>query len=405
MDAFKPLRDSGRPLSSSWFRVCWGLAVLMGSIGPVAAEELRWLNDYNQARREALTKGAPLVIDFGTSNCYWCNKLDASTFRDPTVVNLMNEKFVSLKVDAQKNAPLTEALHIQSFPTLVLADPEGKIIGTVEGFVEADRFHEQLQKVLASVQNPEWMSRDFQEAAKAMAASDFTRAVALLKSITEDKKDRPIQLKARQVLSELEEQAAGRLAHARTLEDKGQTSEGIEVLTGLVRNYAGTPAATEGGQMLAAWSAKPEIKARERTRRARELLAQAREDYRSQAYLCCLDRCESLISGYADLAEAAEAAQLAAEIKGNPDWMRQACDTLSDRLGGLYVALAETWLAKGQPKEAILCLERVIQSFPGTRRAEAAQTRLAQIQGQPTQRTTFKIPKLDVDAEPKKPGQ
>src|SRR5258708_6345594 len=114
-------------------------------------------------------------------------------------------------------------------------------------------------------------------------------------------------------------------------------------------------------------AAKPEIKAQIRTRRAQELLAQAREDYRTQQFLCCLDRCEILASTYGDLAEGAEGGQLAAEIKNNPEWLHQACESLGDRLGGLYSALADTWLKKGQPQQAARYLERGIQAFPGTR--------------------------------------
>ena len=105
-----------------------------------------------------------------------------------------------------------------------------------------------------------------------------------------------------------------------------------------------------------------------------------------------MDRCEVLNASYADLSEAVEAMRLVAEIKNNPDWMRQACESLSDRLGILYLSLAETWIKKGQPHEAVVCLERVIQTLPGTRQAEVAQTRLAQLQGQPTGRADFKKP-------------
>ncbi len=122
----------------------------------------------------------------------------------------------------------------------------------------------------------------------------------------------------------------------------------------------------EGGRALNALAEKPEVKAQLRTRRARELLTQAREDYRTQQYLCCMDRCEVLNASYADLSEAVEAMRLVAEIKNNPDWMRQACESLSDRLGILYLSLAETWIKKGQPHEAVVCLERVIQTLPGT---------------------------------------
>jgi hypothetical protein len=142
--------------------------------------------------------------------------------------------------------------------------------------------------------------------------------------------------------------------------------------------------------MLTNLATQPELKAQQRTRRARELLAQAREEYRTHQYLLCMDHCETLSTGYADLAEGMEAVQLASEIKNNPEWMQQACESLSERLGGMYLALAETWVKKGQPQQAVLCLERVVQSFPGSRQADLAQVRLAQVRGQPTRQAEFK---------------
>jgi uncharacterized protein YyaL (SSP411 family) len=358
----------------------------------VLSQEVGWREDYNAARREAQDKGLPLILDFGTDNCFWCKKLDETTFRDPAIAAMISGRFVPLKVDARKYAVLTEALRIQSFPTVVLAAPDGKILNTLEGYMEPERFQEQLQQVLASVSSVPATTHDYDEASRAVASSDYPRAVALLKGILEDDRQRSVQAKARQLLADIEQQAAGRLSRAKQLEDKDQTADALETLTELVRVYAGTQAAVEGGQALAALTAKRDAKAELRTRRARELLSQARDDYRAQQYLCCMDRCELLISSYGDLAEGVEAAQLVAEIKNNPDWMRQACETLTDRLGLLYLSLAETWLKRGQPQEAAICLERVMQAFPGTRQAEVAQTRLAQLQGQPTRRADFKKP-------------
>ena len=58
---------------------------------------------------------------------------------------------------------------------------------------------EMLQKAIASVSTPEWMTRDCKEANRAVADADFARAIALLKNILEDGKDRPVQGKARAV--------------------------------------------------------------------------------------------------------------------------------------------------------------------------------------------------------------
>src|SRR5262249_24522134 len=156
------------------------------------------------------------------------------------------------------------------------------------------------------------------------------------------------------LLEDLEQQAAGQLARARQQLDKGQSDEAVARISELVRSYAGTQAATEGGHMLSALAGGPEIKNQQPAKRARELLAQARERYRTKRSLACLDRCDDLMTSYAHLPEGVDAMQLAAQIKNNPDWMKQVCESLSDRLGGLYLSLAETLLKKGQPQQAAI---------------------------------------------------
>jgi len=118
---------------------------------PASGQEPHWYSDYNAARKEAGATKRPIIMDFGTEHCFWCKKLDASTFRDPTVLRLMSERFVAIKIDAEKHAPLAQALGIQSYPTLVFAAPDGKILGSQEGFVDAGQLRQKLQQTLASV--------------------------------------------------------------------------------------------------------------------------------------------------------------------------------------------------------------------------------------------------------------
>ncbi len=331
-------------------------------------------------RKEAQDRDLPLLLDFGTETCHWCKRLDATTFRHETIVGLVNARFIPLKVDAEKQSTLAEALHIRSYPTLVLAGADGKIIGTLEGYLDANRLNEQLQRVLAVVANPEWMTQDYAEATRAIQAADTARAVALLKSVVEDGKDRAVQVRARQSLKELEQQAVDKLAVARQKDSQGKAADAIVALSELMRNYAGTPAAVEGGRLLASLTARGQSKEGNSPQRARELLSQAKEDLRTQQYLCCLDRCEQVCKQYADSSEAEEAKHLAEEIRNNPEWLQQACDNLVDRLGTLYMAMGENWQRKGQMQLAAACYERVVTAAPGSRYAELAQLKLTRPQ-------------------------
>ena len=271
------------------------------------------------------------------------------------------------------------------YPTVVFASPEGHILGKIEGYQEPGPFQENLER--SRWWKIQWMKRDYETAGKAIASTEYARAIVLLKNIVQDGKGRPVQVKSKQLLDDLEQQAAGRLARARQLADKGQTTEAIDTVTELVRVYAGTQAATDGGHMLTTLARKP----RSRTasvRRARELLAEAREDYRSQQYLLCLHRCEVLSRAFADLPEGAEAVQLADEIKGNPERLRQAADMAGEQLGSLYLSLAET-LKKGQPQRAWSGWSAWCRRFPNTRQADAAQMRWRRFRDSPRRRRSI----------------
>src|SRR5262245_13135652 len=103
-------------------------------------QQVNWRVDYPSARREAEAKGLPLVIDFGTKTCRCCVLLDQTTFRDPRVIGIMNERFSPLKVDAEVDVHLANHLRISSYPTVVMAAPDGKILDTVVGYKEAADF-------------------------------------------------------------------------------------------------------------------------------------------------------------------------------------------------------------------------------------------------------------------------
>lgn len=377
-------------------RIIWNVlpAALLASLGSLLLAqdrpailltpwaELRWRTDYNTARKEAHEKNLPLVIDFGTTECFWCRKLDETTFRDPRIVALLNERFIPLKVDAEREVALANHLRIESYPTLVIANADGKIVGYLKGYQDAEAFHGVLQRVLGTLQSPEWMQKDLELALKKVQSGEYPDAIPLLRRIVEDGKGRPLQQHAQKYLDAIELKASERLAQARDLEEKGRVGEAMESLEDTIRFYPGIEAARQAKTNLARIrdQAGTEKTLAQRARRAGELLAQARDFHRNRDLVPCLDRCSTLLRDFIDLPEGQEASAILSEIKANPVLLQQAAESLSERLGEMYLALAESHLNKGQPQRAEFYLQRVVLSCPGSRQAESAQVRLNQLQ-------------------------
>jgi thioredoxin-related protein len=363
------------------------LCGLLAALAPssATAQEVEWRLDYGKALQEAAEKNRPLVIDVVTQHCHFCRQLDQRTFKDSALVALLNKRCIPLKIDAEQHERLAEALKVEFYPTLVFATAKGKILGYQQGFIEATPLHERLTRLFftsavagGGAPNP---NHEIDEAKRAIAVGDFARALALLKPVAENAKEPAVQTQAKQLLQDLEQQAAGRCAEARQLVESGKVPQAVETVTELVSAYPGTKAAREGGQLLVTLASRVTPSENSRVRLARELLDQAREDYRRQQYLSCLDHCEAIAAHYADLNEAAEAAKLAADIKANPEWTKQVCEQMGERLSTMYLTLADAWIKKGHPQQAIFYLERIVQAFPNSRNAEIAQVRLARIQG------------------------
>ena len=352
---------------------------------------------------------------------------------------------------ASTTSSLAQFLKIENYPTLVFASSDGRVLGSQVGFLEAPALREILERVVNSQTEPEWMLRSYADALKAREAGDFAGALTLLKRVLQEGRTLPVQVRSLQLAQELEQllsraqaDQAARTAASRESslarpspsdaerpsvphvvsmgsaapgQPPGEPTGGPGAGPALA---AGTPAAppkpelsnpvrAPGGQALPAMpegSRAPQgtltSRSRDvleqvnrtdspeqiRVRQAKDLLAQAREDYQQQRYLACLDRCEMLLASYHDLSsESLAAMQMSSEIKKNPEWIKLACDQLGDRLSLMYLGLAETWLAKGEPQQAIFYLERVIQTAPNTRYAETATVRLTQLQGQPLPRS------------------
>ncbi len=291
-----------------------------------------------------------------------------------------------LKVDADVDTMLASKLQISSYPTIVLAGPEGKILGTIVGYKEAGEFHEHLQRALASTISPDWMQRDLQMATKWMESGNYAQAIAVLRPIINDGKGRPVQQSAEKLMGELETKAGESVTKAKELHSKGQAADAVAVLTETLRIFPGLQAAREASDMMTKIAQTAESRVAATDQAGPRAFVQAKDFYKNREYIPCLDRCEWLVGSYGDMAEGMEASQIVNEIKANPDWLQSAAEIMSDRLAGIYLALADSLLKKNQPQQAEACLQRIIQAFPGSRQAESAAIRLSQLQGLPTHR-------------------
>lgn len=62
-----------------------------------------------EAFAQAEAENKPIFLSVGYSSCHWCHVMEHESFEDPEVAKLLNERFVSIKVDREERPDVDEA--------------------------------------------------------------------------------------------------------------------------------------------------------------------------------------------------------------------------------------------------------------------------------------------------------
>ena len=63
-----------------------------------------WPTWGDEAFEKAHKEDKPIFLSIGYSTCHWCHVMDHESFEDTEVARLMNEAFVSIKVNKREHA-------------------------------------------------------------------------------------------------------------------------------------------------------------------------------------------------------------------------------------------------------------------------------------------------------------
>lgn len=100
-----------------------------------------------KAMKQAQATGKIIFIDVHTSWCGPCKEMAKTTFTDSEVGSVFNERFINLKIDAEKDADgpmVSKAYTVSAYPTLLFINGEGKLVRKLVG-------KQSKEKLLAAV--------------------------------------------------------------------------------------------------------------------------------------------------------------------------------------------------------------------------------------------------------------
>ncbi len=142
-----------------WF----GSSSIEKSDSPDNAGSINWL-EYNEGLKLAKTVDKPIFLYFHADWCTYCTKLKKTTFKDEKVLKFLDENFVSISVDSDKNKMLATQWKVRGLPTLWFLKSDNSKISNIPGYVDGNQF---LQ-ILNYIHTKSYEKMKFQEFAKTL---------------------------------------------------------------------------------------------------------------------------------------------------------------------------------------------------------------------------------------------
>jgi len=122
---------------------CWSAAFVLFS---AVAWGTEWQTDYEQALAAAKESKKPVLLNFtGSDWCGPCIAQHRNVFAKPAFAEFAQKNLVLVELDMpqrkklspktlEQNERLRHQHGVQSLPTLVLLDPDGKVLGKLQGY-------------------------------------------------------------------------------------------------------------------------------------------------------------------------------------------------------------------------------------------------------------------------------
>jgi len=107
-------------------------------------EQPKWFSDLTAAEKHAKEKNRPLLLHFHARWCAPCLKMDKETFSSGDFRKQAKDKFVLVRINADRNPDLMRRYGVKALPTDVFVTPSGRILSRSVGYRSTRKYLTQL---------------------------------------------------------------------------------------------------------------------------------------------------------------------------------------------------------------------------------------------------------------------
>src|SRR5690348_17304135 len=97
-------------------------------------QPIRWHEWGEEAFELAKRENKPILLDIGAVWCHWCHVMDRESYEDPEIAQMVNERFIAIKVDRDERPDVDSRYQVAvqaisgqgGWPLTAFLTPDGK---------------------------------------------------------------------------------------------------------------------------------------------------------------------------------------------------------------------------------------------------------------------------------------
>src|SRR5260221_6994632 len=126
------------------------------------SQPVQWHEWGEEAFELAKRENKPILLDIGAVWCHWCHVMDGESYEDPETAQILNERFVAIKVDHDERHDIDSRYQVAvqaisgqgGWPLTAFLTPDGKPFYGGTYFPPTDLYgRPSFQRVLVTISN------------------------------------------------------------------------------------------------------------------------------------------------------------------------------------------------------------------------------------------------------------
>jgi thioredoxin-related protein len=96
--------------------------------------------EYEKGMAQAKQDNKLIFLNFYADWCGYCKKMDDETFVDRAVANYLQDHFVAIRINADKEEKVASIYGVRGLPLFCFLKPNGEPISSLPGYIPPEKF-------------------------------------------------------------------------------------------------------------------------------------------------------------------------------------------------------------------------------------------------------------------------